>query len=115
MTHKRLGLSEEAKDFIVDRLTTKMSTVTQMANFHGCHPRTINRVMEERGLAAVTSKAKGISDAARVKKLLKEADMTMGQLEQLIGSLKTTPSLREQARTAALFRPGAQIKEAAHA
>lgn len=166
MTRKRLNLSEEAKDFIVAALTNKTHSVTALANAYSCHPRSINRVMEERGLAAITSKAKGISDAARVKALLTAAGMSIEQLERLVATAKqhnvtdadrlvavvtapalttenvqryldnctkerlathfyasglvklaeiSTKVLSERERTAALFRPGAQSNEAAHA
>lgn len=115
MTRKRLNLSEEAKDLIVELWINKTMTVTELANAYGCHPRTINRVMEERGVAAVTSKAKGISDVARVKKLLKNTGMTMDQLEDMANIVTSVPSIQKHVHTAALFRPGAQIHEAAHA
>lgn len=132
MTHKKLNFSEQDKDFIEDSIIRKTMSVTELANHFGCHPKTINRVMTERGIGAISTKAKSnvAGENLRIRKLLGQAGIGVDQLSQLVmllmaakltdpdelkvalaSALNSAKNTFHREKTAALFRqPDVNVK-----
>lgn len=94
---RRLNFTQSEKDFIVLNLQQHYMTVTQVANCYGCHPRSIDRVMEQAGVIPITSKGKSSSqtnkntDTQRIKELLKQHNLTVDQLTIRLAAPMLTP------------------------
>ena len=116
---RKIHLSDLDKDFIATSIRDKVYNVTQLANMFGCHPKTINRAMAEKGVARLGTSHKRNVDGARALALLKTYGVTVDQLAGIlskhtyttptinstIAPQPNTPSLNARQRTAALFRP----------
>jgi hypothetical protein len=74
------------RNFIAQEVSNKRMTVTELANYYKCHPRSIERVLEEMGLRAIT-KRRTTSDTLRIKKILKDAGIDTDTLGQLLITL----------------------------
>jgi len=75
-------LSEFTKDSIIAVYNTKRYTLLQLADSWEVSPRTIGRILEERGLATPVPRLKG--EAYQVMQLLKKHDMSAEALETLL-------------------------------
>jgi hypothetical protein len=113
---RKIHLSDLDKDFIATSIRDKVYNVTQLANMFGCHPKTINRAMAEKGVARLGTSHKRNVDGARALALLKTYGVTVDQLAGILSKhtytitpagapQPNTPSLNARQRTAALFRP----------
>lgn len=75
-------LSEVQKNFISIAYTSKHKTQKQLAEYLKVSERTINRVLEELGLATPVARIKG--EAYQVMQLLKKHSMDYGCLKTLL-------------------------------
>jgi len=86
MTVKKL--SHEQKDDIVRAYNLKTLKLFELAQFFGTSPRTIGRVLEERGLATPVPRLK--SEAYQVMQLLKEHQLDLIGLKDRLSSVSMT-------------------------
>ena len=75
-------LTQEAKDMIYAAHTNKTMTQKEMAEYFGVSERTINRVLNELGLATAVPRIKG--EAYQVLRLLEKHNFTIKDLETLL-------------------------------
>lgn len=75
-------LTPSQKEMIAFWYTRKLRNVTELALMSGVSPRTINRVLVEKGLATTVSRIKG--EAHIVMKLLEKYGMGYGSLKFLL-------------------------------
>lgn len=87
-SRRRLNLTDWQKETIVESIDKKTHTVTELANNLGCHPKTIYRVLEEKGV--ITPGAK-VNVSQQVRKLLDQHKLTVEQLEARLAMPLLTP------------------------
>ena len=75
-------LTPAQKEMIAFWYTRKVMNLTEIAMHCGVSPRTINRVLVEKGLATTVSRIKG--EAYRTMKLLEKYGMGYGALKYLL-------------------------------
>lgn len=85
------------KDNIAQYYKTKQWSITELATMFVTSPRTIGRILEEKGLASPVSRLKG--EAYRAMKLLEQYGLTVDQLEVVLHHNK------HSVRNASLYAP----------
>lgn len=105
------SLPESAKDYIVNRYTQEIFTVTELAKMYQTSRRTIGRVLEERGVASPVARLQG--KAYRAVKLMDKYDVNINELDnalrQYVG-IAPHPYGKHPVQKAALFRPVSPVK-----
>lgn len=81
-------LTQEAKNMIYTAHTNKTMTQKEMAEYFGVSERTINRVLNELGLATAVPRIKG--EAYQVLRLLEKHNFTIKDLEILLEANSAT-------------------------
>ena len=81
-------LTQEAKNMIYTAHTNKTMTQKEMAEYFGVSERTINRVLNELGLATAVPRIKG--EAYQVLRLLEKHNFTIKDLETLLEANSAT-------------------------
>jgi hypothetical protein len=76
------------------------TTITELANTHNVHPRTIYRALEDEGVLVVGKVAKKPSKASQALQVLKDHNLSIDDLK-IILNLRRQASM---ARTPALFQ-----------
>lgn len=106
------SLSPAAKDEIARMHKEKTHNQKELATIFDTSERTINRVLQEKGLATAVPRIKG--EAYRAMQLLKQYGISVEELEDILRaglatkSTQATQTPKEtKADTAALFRPPA--------
>ena len=105
-------LSEAIKSVICDDYTNQRAKVSDLAYRWNTSPRTIRRVLEERGLASPVPRLKG--EAYLVMKLLKEFDIPADKLRSVLEQhQKAYAPILAQAnnKIPALFRAKAPVTQ----
>lgn len=87
-SRRRLNFNDHQKDFIVQNVEGKYMSITDLANHFGCHPKTIYRVLEEKGVITPSSK---VTVGQQMKKLLEQHNITVEQLEARLAMPLLTP------------------------
>lgn len=82
-------VSETVKDQIVYHYKTRQYQNKEIAEAFSVSPRTVNRVLEERGLATPVARLKG--EAYRIMKAIESADLTADQVLRALGEYKNRP------------------------
>ena len=81
-------LTQEAKDMIYTAHTNKTLTQKEMAEYFGVSERTINRVLNELGLATAVPRIKG--EAYQVLRLMAKHNFTIKDMETLLEANSAT-------------------------
>lgn len=103
-------LTVNQKLHITQAIEDKTMTVTELANYYNCHPRTIYRAMEEAGLGTAATDRK-MPAGQKVLAILKKHDISVEQLDSVLSRVVTyqaAPRPQKQS-TAALFHPAPTV------
>jgi hypothetical protein len=84
-------LNDIQKDVICTLYTAKTHTIKKLATEYHTSPRTIGRVLEERGLATPVPRIKG--EAYHALKLLQKHNLTPAQADQMLSKPQLTKEL----------------------
>ena len=82
------SISSPIKDEIVVAYRAKTLNQLELAQFFNTSPRTINRILEERGLATPVARIKG--EAYQAMQLLKQYGLTVGDLKTMLDKTSIT-------------------------
>lgn len=90
-------LTQAQKDAVVTIFNAKTRTQKEIAGFLRCSERTINRVLNEAGVAPV--KETMTASAKRVMTLLYENKITVEQLEKIVTAISTANKILTATQT----------------
>lgn len=106
-------LNEEQKRHIVEAIEYKTLTVTELANYYNCHPRTIYRALEEAGMGTAQTDRK-MPAGQKALAILKKHGIELEQLDSVLSKVVVykaapQPMRTTSSRIAALFHPAPTV------